>query len=450
MADFEINTNKLNVTADNFDKIQRELRSISSHANSVIRSTRWSIVSKMSAALSRGVVCANINNCANDMSNLSRGLRQATQFYLAYEKNVQSKSFGKAVRIGKSKSSSTQKEENWWERLKKGVNDFGNSVRKGADKVISKVKQAGKSLYNGLVNGAKKTWDFIKDTSGKIKDSFVNTYNYLKENYNNHGIVYDIIEYGKAGIKIIGGVASVVAAGASLFFSAGMSTPLALATLAYGVNGITNGIADIVNVKKDNYDKVGNFNLLKDTLSSAGSWVGEKLGNEDVGEAVGKAVYYAGSIYTIVGNIGNAVDKVKQLDPVKLKDAIKSANEFGKMPITKDFFFTDIGYLKWNIGKVEAYKPFFDYISNASTYASAGDKILSTIMTSGKGVQEVYNTVTGKDYSNPVLNAYDYATSDNPYSQAKEVIGVKDDVKDTWENIKNMYGVYKILSSKGA
>lgn len=93
MTDFEVNIDKLNELVNNFDTIHNNLKSISSQANSAISSTRWSIISKISAALSRSVVCTNINNCANDMKNLSSALSYIAEIYERNEKGIMEKNF---------------------------------------------------------------------------------------------------------------------------------------------------------------------------------------------------------------------------------------------------------------------------------------------------------------------------------------------------------------------
>lgn len=93
MTDFEVSIDKLIGLADDFDKIHNDLKSISSQANNAIRSTRWSIISKISAALSRSAVCTNINNCANDMKNLSSALSYIAEIYERNEKGIMEKNF---------------------------------------------------------------------------------------------------------------------------------------------------------------------------------------------------------------------------------------------------------------------------------------------------------------------------------------------------------------------
>lgn len=91
MTDFEVKIDELIGTADSFDKIRNDLQKISSQANGVIRSTRATVISKISAALSRSVICTNINNCAIDMANLSSCLKNVAKIYEKYEENIKDK-----------------------------------------------------------------------------------------------------------------------------------------------------------------------------------------------------------------------------------------------------------------------------------------------------------------------------------------------------------------------
>lgn len=427
MADFEVSIDKLNSAAENFDRIQSALRRISSDADSTIRTTRWDIISRITAALSRSTICANINNCASDMANLASGLRDAVRVYLAYESNVKDKTFGKAVPI-KNKKSSSKEEEPWLNKL---IKNFGNIVIETAENIKSKGKQA---------------LDWFEKQGEKVVNKCKNTWERLKEIYNSHGLLYDIVEYAKATAKVVGGVAMVTTGIVSLFFTGGASTPLAVTTMIYGLNEITNGFVDGINVGRDNYDDVGHVNFLKDSLTGLGGYVGEKLGNEKAGEAIGKIVYYAGDLYIAFGNLSNKVDKTKQVEKVKGTDAWNGLIGAANTPITKDMLYSDIGYTKWIINQnggeavSKLWKTVSPYVSAGYGAAEFTTEVLSDL-------QDIQNTATGSEYSNEFLEKYDFYTSDNPVSQAKGVIKSKDKIKDMYDTYKNLYGTFKL---KGA
>lgn len=452
MADFEIKANQLMNVSSQFSNIQKSIKNISSEANRVLRQTRGSITAKIGAALQRTVVCANINNCANDMGNLSKGLSEAVQYYLAYEKNVLNKTFGKAVKIKKS-SSVKSKWEQFKEDFGKKVKGVSKAVQKKVNDIKSTVKNTAQKLWNGLKSGATKAWDFMKDTAGNIKDSFVSAYNYLKDSYNDHGWVYKAVQYGKAAISIVGSTAAIVGAVASMLGSGGLSTPAAIATIIYSANSIANSVTDISNVANENYDEVGKVNWLKTGLADAGGWVGKQLGNEDLGEAIGTGVYYAGSLYTMVSNLSNAVDRTKQVDSVKFSDAWNSAKKLGGEQINVGkLMTTDVNQLRLQytlLKKSQDYKALFDYAGNVKTYYTAFKASVDFGFDAGEGIHDVINVATGQDNSNAVVDWYRGATKSNPAVDTyKDVKGAYDDSKDIWDTVSNLYKAQRLTSTR--
>lgn len=449
MADFEVRANQLSDVASQLNSIQKSIKSVSSQVNSVLRQTRGSITARIGAALQRTVVCANINNCATDMKNLSQGLSEAVQYYIAYEKNVYNKTFGKTVKV-KSKSI-----KNKWEQFKDTISDkvkgISKAVKEKVENIKSAVKNTAKKLWEGIKDTASKTWDFVKDTAGKVKDNFVTAYNYLKDSYNEHGWVYKAVQYGKAAVKIVGSTAAIVTAVASIFGSGGLSTPAAIATIIYSGNDIINSIADISNVANGNYDDVGNVNALKNLLADAGGWVGEKLGNEDLGEAIGTGVYYAGSLYTMFSNVSNAVDRTKQVDSVKIGDAWNSAKKLGGEQINVGkLMTTDINQLKLQyslLKKSQDYKALFDYAGNVKTYYTALKTSVDFAFDAGEGIQDVVNVATNQNNSNSFVDWYKNLNKGNAVSNTYDsVTGAYNDTKDIIDTIGDWYKAYRITS----
>ena len=88
MADFEVRTNKLNVAANDFDKISKHIRQVSEETKKIMKDTGSSITERIAKNLQRSVVCGNINNSANDFSNLSSGLKKITLIYSACESDM--------------------------------------------------------------------------------------------------------------------------------------------------------------------------------------------------------------------------------------------------------------------------------------------------------------------------------------------------------------------------
>lgn len=446
MADFEIKLAQLTTASSEFDKIQREINNISQQVGSVMRSVRSSIRANLNFSQTKKTLCSNIDNCATDMSQLSKGIRQAVQYYMGHEKNVAEKTFGKTVKV--STKNTESKDKSILEKLKEGFSNAvigtTKAIKKTAKKVTSGVKKIAKKAWDGIKTGAEKTWGFVKNTAGTIKDGYVTIFNYLKDTYNNKGWFYDVVQYGKSAVSIAANVATAVVAIASIAGSGGLSTPAAVATIIYSVNGISNSIADIVNVATDNHDKVGGVNFLKTGLSGVGGWIGDKLGNEKIGEIIGTGAYYAGSVYTMVANIKNAIAKTKQIDKVKFKDAYESVKKLGseKVSVSK-IMTTDIGKLKVQsalMKKVPEYKDFFNFVDNMKQYKNVLKDAVEIGVSSGSSLHELINIATDQDTKNPLIEYYNEATKENPVKEAYSgVKGAYENVKDTIENISDLY-----------
>lgn len=442
MADFEVRADQLKNAASQFNNIQRSISKVSSEVSSVLKQTRGSITARIGAALQRTVVCANINNCATDMKNLSQGLSEAVQYYIAYEKNVYNKTFGKTVKV-KSKSI-----KNKWEQFKDTISDkvkgISKAVKEKVENIKSAVKNTAKKLWEGIKDTASKTWDFVKDTAGNIKDGFVNAYNYLKDSYNEHGWVYKAVQYGKAAITIIGSTAAIVTAVASIAGSGGLSTPAAIATIIYSLNSINNSFTDISNVYNDNYDKVGNVNWMKERMADVGGWVGEKLGNEDIGRAIGTGVYHVGSLYTVVANLNNTFQGVKQVDSVKTGDVLNGVKKLGK----ENFYISDIPQWKYQVAMlktVDDYKPLFDFAGNAKVYSKAFLDTVDFAFGVGEAGIDVYNVATDGNVSSGAVDVYNNVKDGGPVIKTyKDIKGAYKDVKDTGKSISDSYKAYKI------
>lgn len=444
MADFEIKLVQLTMASSEFDKIQREINSISQQVGSVMGSVRSNIRANLNFSQTKKTLCSNIDNCATDMSQLSKAIREAVQYYMGHEKNVAQKSFGKTVKVS-SKSTKSQEKSNWdkfKEGLTKAVVGTTKAVKKTVKNIASGTKKIAKNLWDGIKSGAEKTWNRFKDGCGVIKDGFASVCNYIKENYDNHGFFYKVAQYGKAAVSIVGCTAVIAASLASIFGSGGLSTPAAITSIVYSINGIANSVTDVVNVTSGEYDKVGKTNYLKTGLTEGAGWVGKQLGNENIGEAVGTGLYYAGSIYTTVANLGNALDKVKQVKNVKLGDAFSSAKKF---PV-KELLKTDVAELKLQTALMKSskdYKALFDFADNVKLYNETLGKVVSVGFGVSDASLEVFSVATGKDYSSKVLDFYKNATEDNvvakTYNTYDGYKGTYEKSKDIWDTLKNMY-----------
>ena len=143
------------------------------------------------------------------------------------------------------------------------------------------VKQAVVSKKKGWFSKLK---DDVSDFGSAVKTSVSNVVSAAKESYQNHGTVYDIVEYGKGAVKI--GKSIVKIAGAVAACSTVAGIPVALCIITSAGNDIASASADIVHVARDEYDEVGKTNYLKN-----GGELGGMLGNRDAGEKFGELAY---------------------------------------------------------------------------------------------------------------------------------------------------------------
>ena len=140
------------------------------------------------------------------------------------------------------------------------------------------VKQAVVSKKKGWFSKLK---DDVSDFGSAVKTSVSNVVSAAKESYQNHGTMYDVVEYGKAALKIGKGVVKI--AGAVAAISTGVGIPIAICGIISAGNDIINAGTDIANIALDQYDEVGKTNYLKDLLKKNGGELGGMLGNRDAG-----------------------------------------------------------------------------------------------------------------------------------------------------------------------
>lgn len=173
-----------------------------------------------------------------------------------------------------------------------------NASVKAMHDELSAVTQSVSSMINGTKGGGLITAG-VKVVS-KVKDIYYKA----KENYEEHGRVYDVIQYGKCAIKIGKGIVKIAGSVASI--ATGVGVPIAVAGIISAGNDIINGMTDAAYVYNDLYDSVGTSNYLKDTLVKNGGELGSMLGNEKAGETFGKLAYYGLDVVSFL----NGADKM--------------------------------------------------------------------------------------------------------------------------------------------
>ena len=234
----------------------------------------------------------------------------------------------------------------------------------------------------------KKGWfsklkDDISDFGSAVKTSVSNVVSAAKKSYQNHGTMYDAVEYGKAALKIGKGVVKI--AGAVAAISTGVGIPIAICGIISAGNDIINAGTDIANVALDQYDEVGKTNYLKDLLKKNGRELGEMLGNKNAGDKFGELAYTGLDLVSFL----NGADKMlKSFGKINTDLTGKTGHSFvwGKTS------FDDVigNEFKW-------YKP--DELIR-SQFMSA-DSTANFVIEAAKNVKSVYKS--GKKYADEIL-----------------------------------------------
>ena len=235
------------------------------------------------------------------------------------------------------------KKKGWLDRFKDDISDFGNAVKTSVKKVVGEAKSS----------------------------------------YQNHGSVYDAVEYGKAALKIGKGVVKIVGSIAAI--STGVGVPIALCGMISAANDIASAGTDALNVALDQYDAVGKTNCLKQLLKERGGELGTMLGNRNAGEKFGELAYTGLDLVSFL----NGADKMlKSFGKINTDLTGKTGYSFvwGKTS------FDDIidNEFKW-------YKP--DELIR-SKFMSA-DSTANFVIEAAKNVKSVYKS--GKKYADEIL-----------------------------------------------
>lgn len=198
------------------------------------------------------------------------------------------------------------------ERLDKVNKNAGkNATTKKTD--VSNLKK----FVNWSKNKAKKAAKSLKKKYGNVVQKGKDCISWVKKSYQDRGIVYTAIQYGKAAGKVVGGCAAL----AAVVASGGALAPL---VTVYGINDIMSGAIDIANihnsVKNGGTAEIDEANLLKEGMEivggAAGGAVGKIVGNEDlgkeVGEKMGSIMYTTGDVVSKVYTLETTFDKIHQ------------------------------------------------------------------------------------------------------------------------------------------
>lgn len=146
-------------------------------------------------------------------------------------------------------------------------------------RVVDKQEKQNDSFINGPYGKV------VQKGIDKVKGIVAN----IKDVYNQHGTLYDVVEYGKCALRVGKGIVKIFGAVGEI--ASGVGIPIGIASIISAGNDMINAANDAAYIYTDQYDKVGSTNILKDTLVSGYGDLGEMLGNREAGEMFGKLTY---------------------------------------------------------------------------------------------------------------------------------------------------------------
>lgn len=160
-------------------------------------------------------------------------------------------------------------------------------------KAMAPIGDLAVDVYHDTVSGVKGIYDIITEKaeygSNVVQAKINQLVTDLKESYEQHGAVYDVVEYGKCILKGAGAIAKLVVG--SIEIATGAGIPMGIMNILSGINSINNVAADLTYLSCDAYELVGTTNWLEDKLVENGAQIGEYFGDTEAGETVGKLIY---------------------------------------------------------------------------------------------------------------------------------------------------------------
>ena len=301
---------------------------------------------------------------------------------------------------GRGSSRGFDTEAKWWDKI-------GHGVAAGAADFYEDIKSDVLDFAEDVHDGAKNLAEDIKVGAAKVVDWGKDTVNYWVDNYKEKGWVYKTIQTGKAVASIAGAAIATAGLWGLTAGTAGVATPLAVVGTVYNANTVANAGADLYNIWFGDIEKVGETNILKTTLETAGGAVGKALGDEELGETIGSVAYTAGSITSVVANVSGLAGKVIQTDGVSLeaaagevKDGIKGVWDIATNTQINSIFnikqaigydLTLLGYTLPNLSQVGSIVNLFsnDIYGDLTTLSEGAAEIVEEIVeyTTGKAVK---------------------------------------------------------------
>ncbi len=266
---------------------------------------------------------------------------------------------------------------------------------------VSVLEQAGQGLVNGFGKAIKKCGKAVKSTVKNITKAVDDLVDVVVDDYNSQGVVYRVVQYGKATVKAGIGVAKLTKSACSIIATGGLSSPVEVLSIISGINDVANGVRDIYYTANREYDKLGQ-NLLKDTLAEGGGFIGEKLGNREMGENIGKVVYFGVELVPALSKLSTSYDKIKQANPTKFSALGKEVKDIAKIDMS-GIFTTDMRTLVYQSKLASyTYAETTNFVKNAGLLYDVGKNTFDV----GKATHSIF-TVGSDDSDNESIDFLD-------------------------------------------
>ena len=242
-----------------------------------------------------GIIATKIDDIRSDL----KGTIKKLDWDVRYESDID----GTADRIAKKLDG--------YEEALKNYKKFIEDARREYVK-LDEYDSEKTGLLEALKGGISTYIEDWKTGAEIIKTSISNCVSAIAEDYESKGALYRFVNGALGLAKAVGGGLTVAGAILGTGVTAGMGAPATVLVGAYGANTAISGITDFWNALTGDVDAIGNVNVLNSFAEGVCGQAGEWLGNREIGESVGHAVYTAGEIFTIALSLEKFVGKIKE------------------------------------------------------------------------------------------------------------------------------------------
>lgn len=240
-----------------------------------------------------------------------------------WDVNFNSRKFTSVADICAALATSPFNALNVYAKKKSYFDIIGDIIKDGFDNTVAfladqysiakdKIKDLGECIKADIIEASNAVVDSLKTGATMIKGTISNCVSAIKEDFDAKGTSYRIIKGLGAVVDIVVGTSTLVRAVAGTGITAGLGAPATVLIGAYGGNQAVSGFADLFNCITGNVDAVGEVNLLKSVFTGVFGQAGEWLGNREMGESVGEAIYTIGGITSTVVSLTNLSGQIKQ------------------------------------------------------------------------------------------------------------------------------------------